>query len=830
MPQMASSFVFLLATIPAWSFSAKPILFGDYPLATAPTTWTNSPSLRQTTSPTEDGSNVRSIVLRSNPGGIGPSFAAGFHCFSPCKIYLFSVFIGNVNSGAGILRFPPPQVIWSANRAHPVSENATLELASHSGLTLRDNDGSLVWSTDVANRSVAGINVTETGNLVLFDINNSTIWQSFDHPTDTLVLGQKLAQGMRLNASINPTNWTESRLYLTLLADGLYGLVYSNPPQIYFQRGISDNNITGNKSAYIEFMNGSVAVASNSPENYIFTMPEAVSVQFMRLEWDGHLRLYDFIQSSWKEVADLMNIDNCAYPTVCGDYGICSYKQYCSCPPGNYFMAVDSRQGNLGCKLLTPISCTEKNNHELITLNNTIYFNYIDYRSMFTIDLESCKQSCLRNCSCKAAFFLYYENSSSGHCSLQSEVFSLENNQPEVTHYNALAYLKVQLTPSPPPYNSSSKGKTWSGAFLGFTLGGAVVVLGIIVLFVMWLRRGREEQEEDGIDQLPGMPTRFTFKELQVATENFARKLGEGGFGTVFEGHSGDERIAVKRLENIRHGKKDFLAEVETIGSIHHINLVRLIGFCADKMNRMLVYEYMCNGSLDKWIYCSEERDPLNWSTRYKIITAIAKGLCYLHEECRQKVLHLDIKPANILLDEKFNAKISDFGLSKLIDRDKSRVMVGMQGTPGYLAPEWQTSIITEKVDVYSFGVVLMEILCGRRNLDYSQKEENLHLIKLMEEKAKRNQLLDLIDKSLADIKFYEEEIMNALKLAMWCLQWDCTRRPSMLTVVKVLERVMEVEPSLDYNFVYSIPMVTNSVGQVVQSDPLLASVLSGPR
>ncbi|KAJ1687552.1 hypothetical protein LUZ63_018942 [Rhynchospora breviuscula] len=829
MPQMASSFVFLLATFLTWSFSVNAQPY-DYPLATAPTTWINSPSLPHTVS-SSDGSTVRSLALRLNPGGYGPSFATGFYCFSPCKIFFFSVFIVGANSGGGIVYNPPAQVIWSANRAHSVSENATLQLTSHSGLTLRDNDGTLVWSTDVTNRSVAGFNVTETGNLVLFDINNSSIWQSFDHPTDTLVLGQKLAQGMRLTASINSTNWTESRLYLTLLANGLYALVYSNPPQTYFQHAISANN-TGNKSAYIEFTNGSVVLISNSPEN-IFTMPEAVSVQFMRLEWDGHLRLYDFIQSSWKAVDDLLNVypDNCAYPTVCGDYGICSYKQYCSCPPGNYFTPVDSRQGNLGCKLLTPISCTEKNNHNLITLNDTTYFNYIDSSSITGIDMESCKQLCLRNCTCKGAFFHYGANSSSGSCYLQSEVFSLENNQPELTHYNASAYLKVQLTPSPPPYNSSRKGKTWSGALLGITLGGAVVVLGIIVSFIMWLRRGREEQEEDGIDQLPGMPTRFTFKELQVATENFARKLGEGGFGTVFEGHSGDERIAVKRLENIRHGKKDFLAEVETIGSIHHINLVRLIGFCADKMNRLLVYEYMCNGSLDKWIYCSEERAPLNWSARYKIITDIAKGLCYLHEECRQKILHLDIKPANILLDERFNAKISDFGLSKLIDRDKSRVMVGMQGTPGYLAPEWQTSIITEKVDVYSFGVVVMEILCGRRNLDYSQKEENLHLIKLMEEKSKSNQLLDLIDKTLADVEFYEEEIMNVLKLAMWCLQWDCTRRPSMLSVVKVLERAMEVEPSLDYNFVYSIPMImTNSIGQVDQSAPLLASVLSGPR
>ncbi|XP_078164448.1 G-type lectin S-receptor-like serine/threonine-protein kinase SD2-5 [Carex rostrata] len=819
---MVSSFAFLPLLL-SFSFfvNAQPY---DYPTAAAPTNWINSPSLPHTV-PTSDGSTVRSLVLRLNPAHLGPSFAAGFYCFDPCKSFFLSVFIVKANSGGGIVYASHPQVIWSANRANPVSEKATLQLTSHSGLTLHDFDGSLVWSTSGVNRSVAGINVTESGNLVLFDVNNSSIWQSFDHPTDSLVLGQKLPQGMRLTANIAVTNWTESRLYLTLLANGLYAFVHSNPPQMYFQSQISINN-KGNKSAYMEFKNGSFVVFSNSQENLI-TMPNASSVQFMRLEWDGHLRLYDFNDSSWNIVADLLYVypDNCAYPTVCGDYGICSDKQSCTCPSEN-FKPVDIRQGNKGCMLVTPISCGNMKNHELIALDDISYFNYIDSSSIsFShIDEESCKQLCLSNCTCKAAFFQYYgSNSSDGFCYLPGEVFSLENNQPDMTHYNSSAYLKVQLTPSHP---------NRSRVFLGFTLGGAVLVLLslIIGLFIMWLRRSGEEQEEEGIDQLPGMPTRFTFKELQVATENFARKLGEGGFGTVFEGYSRDERIAVKRLDNVGHKKKDFLTEVESIGNTHHINLVRLIGFCADKSNRLLVYEYMCNGSLDKWIYGSNESAPLDWPTRYKIITDITKGLCYLHEECRQRILHLDIKPANILLDENFNAKISDFGLSKLIDRAKSRVMTGMRGTPGYLAPEWLTAMVNEKVDVYSFGVVVLEILCGRKNLDYSENEECSHLIALLEEKCKSNQVFDLIDKNLSDVKLYEKEIMKVMELAMWCLQWDSSRRPTMSLVIKILEGAMEVETSLNYNFVSLMPMIPNAVEQVDESAPILASVLSSPR
>ncbi|KAM7497808.1 hypothetical protein LguiA_022222 [Lonicera macranthoides] len=217
-----------------------------------------------------------------------------------------------------------------------------------------------------------------------------------------------------------------------------------------------------------------------------------------------------------------------------------------------------------------------------------------------------------------------------------------------------------------------------------------------------------------------GTATRFSYKDLKVATENFSKKLGEGGFGSVFEGTLKDAtKVAVKCLDGLTQVKKSLLAEVETIGSIHRVNLVRLIGFCVEKSHGwILVYEYMCNGSLDRWIYHqNDEGAILDWKCRKKVVLDIAKGLTYLHEDCRQKIIRLDIKPQNILLDENYNAKVVDFGLSKLVDRNQSQVMTTMRGTPGYLAPEWLNSIITEKVDLYSFGVVVLEICCGVGNL-----------------------------------------------------------------------------------------------------------------
>lgn len=182
------------------------------------------------------------------------------------------------------------------------------------------------------------------------------------------------------------------------------------------------------------------------------------------------------------------------------------------------------------------------------------------------------------------------------------------------------------------------------------------------------------------------MTTRFSYEELKVATVSFSKKLGEGGLGSVFEGRlTNGTMIAVKRLDGLCHIKKSFLAEVETVGSIHHVNLIRLIGFCAEISHRLLVYEYMSNGSLDKWIFQKNPEIILDWQCRKKIVLDIAKGLTYLHEECTHKILHLVIKPQNVLLDGNFNAKVSDFGLSKLIERDQSQTITTMRGTPGYL-------------------------------------------------------------------------------------------------------------------------------------------------
>ncbi|KAF3614472.1 hypothetical protein FXO37_35925 [Capsicum annuum] len=201
-----------------------------------------------------------------------------------------------------------------------------------------------------------------------------------------------------------------------------------------------------------------------------------------------------------------------------------------------------------------------------------------------------------------------------------------------------------------------------------------------------------------------------------------------------------------------------------------------------------------------------------------------------LHEDCSQKIIHWDIKPQNILLDQNFNAKLSDFGLSKLIEKDKSKIVTRMRGTPGYLAPEWLSSVITEKVDVYAFGIVLLEILCGRKNLDWSHAdEEDVHLLSVFTRKVEKEQLMDILDRN-EDMQLHREAVIEMMSLAAWCLQGDFAKRPSMSLVVKALEGLVTVETNLDYNF-SNVPKVGagNEQREATISSKLL-SILSGPR
>lgn len=318
---------------------------------------------------------------------------------------------------------------------------------------------------------------------------------------------------------------------------------------------------------------------------------------------------------------------------------------------------------------------------------------------------------------------------------------------------------------------------------------------------------GRELRiEYSFLRKVAGVPIKFRFKEIEEATENFGTFLGRGASATVFKGILTDgTSVAVKKICGEERGEKEFRAEVAAIASVQHVNLVRLLGYCVVPGGpRFLVYDFIPNGSLDCWIFPrrivrNRPSGCLSWDLRYRVAVHVAKALSYLHHDCRSKVLHLDLKPENILLDENHKAIVADFGLSKLMGKDESRIVTTIRGTKGYLAPEWLLEHgISEKSDIYSYGMVLMEMIGGERNVTLigeGSERKWRYFPKILREKLRQGKLMEAVDRRVLDSGGVDErEVRRLAFVALWCVQERAALRPSMARVVEMLEGRVEVD------------------------------------
>ncbi|KAL1312906.1 hypothetical protein HN51_039480 [Arachis hypogaea] len=285
----------------------------------------------------------------------------------------------------------------------------------------------------------------------------------------------------------------------------------------------------------------------------------------------------------------------------------------------------------------------------------------------------------------------------------------------------------------------------------------------------------------------------FTLRDLELATNRFSKDnvIGEGGYGVVYRGQLiNGTPVAVKKiLNNIGQAEKEFRVEVEAIGHVRHKNLVRLLGYCIEGTHRMLVYEYVNNGNLEQWLHGGmRHHGYLTWEARIKILLGTAKALAYLHEAIEPKVVHRDIKSSNILIDDDFNAKVSDFGLAKLLGAGKSHVTTRVMGTFGYVAPEYaNTGLLNEKSDVYSFGVLLLEAITGRDPVDYGRPTHEVNLVdwlKMMVGNRRSEEVMDPNIETKPSIRALKRALLTALR----CLDPDSEKRPKMSQVVRMLE------------------------------------------
>lgn len=706
---------------------------------------------------------------------------------------------------------PNKTVVWVANRNKPIfdSFSSQLKFSEIGSLVLINESKSVIWSTknvpNVRNSTIAVL--LDNGNFVIRDIlySSQVVWQSFDYPTNTWLPGGKIGVNKLRNERQVLTNWKNSEnpaagvFSVEVESNGTSHILKWNGSETYWTTGEwTGKFFTQVPEIVLNYYITNLTYISNENESY-FTYDAASSSSFTRFVLDVNGQLRQFV---WAKDFDDWHLfwirptQVCEVYGFCGGFSICQQDvPICDCIEG--FEPKVIKDWNLGewaggCVRKTPLTCEKRGNDAFSLKPNT---RFPDNSESSTVDgIQDCELACSGNCSCIA-----YAYNDSGCFIWKNDLFNLEklssSNSTRNNFYVRVATSElVETRNSTDSVETRNSSKTSTSIIFGLVFGGAFIFIIFFATFVVIIKRRKRsnvcgESTEDFL-------MLFRYRDLKTATRNFSEKLGQGGFGAVYKGKLPNSLdIAVKELHSLNQGEKQFRAEVTTIGTIQHVNLVRLRGFCIESSKRLLVYDYMPNGSLESHLF-KRTHDILNWKMRFNIAIGIARGLAYLHEKCRDLIIHCDIKPENILLDSEYSPKVADFGLAKLLGRDFSRILTTIRGTRGYLAPEWISGeAITPKADVFSYGMLLFEIISGKRNQDllYDGTEDYFptRVAKVLNNNE-MGELINLLDYRLegaADI----EEVIRACKVACWCIQ-DLERdRPTMETVVQSLEGVSQL-------------------------------------
>ncbi|XP_010931011.2 G-type lectin S-receptor-like serine/threonine-protein kinase LECRK2 [Elaeis guineensis] len=709
--------------------------------------------------------------------------------------------------GVWLATTPNMTVVWTANRNDPPISNGSIRFSV---------GGSLLWSAPGGREEVIAQlsepatmgSMLDTGNFVLYNSSHGIVWSTFSIPTDTLLPGQSLPSQNQLYSSVSEADQSQGNYRLNNQEDAnlvLYAVgtsdiaddAYwaSNTFLIGFPLTLSLNSkgvlyLVGNNSRFTKNLTQAKASSSQGGGEIYYRAT---------LDPDGILRLYS--HTFWKNGSSTKAVewaaldDRCLVKGVCGLNSYCSLKEdeepECLCPPG--FDYVDPNQIQRGCtRNSTSGDCSNDHSNgkdaglEMHDMKNTAWLNKPFYIFPSTTSLDDCEAACLSDCFCEAALF------KDNVCTKQ--MLPLKYGR---TDGNDTLLIKVgAMNPGEGAVTCEKKNDAHAKVI---AVSIALAAFSIIVLaisgFLFWRywRFGRYKtlkHDNSVLDEETTLRS-YSYKELEMATEDFREELGKGAFGTVFRGafSKGGRMIAVKRLEKmVEDGEREFQREVKAIGRAHHRNLVKLFGFCNEGSNRLLVYEFMSNGSLAKLLF--KTKTYPSWEERVGIAMDVAKGLQYLHEELEAHIIHCDIKPENILIDDFGTAKIADFGLAKLLMPDQTRTFTGVRGTRGYLAPEWyKNAPITVKADVYSYGIVLFEIICCRRNMELEEDGN----VRILSEWVYERFLAGELEWLKKDQEVDDTELERIVKVGLWCVQNDLNLRPSMKTVILMLEDHIQV-------------------------------------
>ncbi|KAK4439873.1 G-type lectin S-receptor-like serine/threonine-protein kinase [Sesamum alatum] len=701
--------------------------------------------------------------------------------------------------------------IWVANREIPLrnSSSAALKFIQTGDLVLQDENGT-IWSsnaTRAAQNPVAQL--LDSGNLVIREANDDQpgnyLWQSFDYPTNTfsqgMDFGWNLVTGIERYFSSWKSNDDPAR------GDFTYRVDIKGYPQLVIKRGDTVLHRLGPWNG-IRFsgmpmpsvqQNLTFAIGLYINSSVIYFREDAVEksvVSKFTLSPSGTGQRWTWIERSqeWVVYYNLPS-DICDNYRLCGAHGSCSTGTSPACSCLDRFVPRDEQawvgsDWSGGCLRRTPLNCW-----------NDVFLGYSDIKlpdSQFTwfnesFTLEECEAECLRNCSCMAYSNLDIRRGGSG-CLLWFgdlvDIRQLSGEEQTIYIRMAASELEMKVKKLWHFYADCWRKNRTRKSSIMITFSRYLSVGTSELYYVVHdshVAGGPEESHKEDFE----LPT-FDLSTVTKATNSFSfsNKLGEGGFGPVYRGMLEDGReIAVKRLSRTStQGLDEFKNEVIFIAKLQHRNLVKLLGCCIQGEEKMLIYEYMPNGSLDLILFDKTKRKQLDWPKRFHIINGIARGLLYLHQDSRLRIIHRDLKASNILLDADMNPKISDFGMARSFAGNETEAnTIRVVGTYGYMSPEYAVDgLFSVKSDVYSFGVLVLEITSGQKNRGFHHKDHHHNLLGHAWILHNERRSWELVDTNLVD-SIYLSEVVRSIHVALLCVQQSPEDRPSMSSVVLML-------------------------------------------
>ncbi|XP_057788940.1 G-type lectin S-receptor-like serine/threonine-protein kinase LECRK3 [Salvia miltiorrhiza] len=711
---------------------------------------------------------------------------------SPSALYAFGFFpqttVNRSAPAVGIF-LPDKTAVWTPPSPTVPDDVVALHLTAEGRLVLRRSRGRDVDVISPSAAVIASASMLDNGNFVLYDSESRIIWQSFDHPTDTLLPGQRLLPGKEL---ISDRGGGIFRLKMQV--DGNLVQYPVNTPDTDRAGGNVSLNLDSDGRLYL--LNGSAPLRNITRGE----LPTREFVNLMRLDAGGLFRIYSLSLNppgDWNWTRRWSSTDDACVPKgFCGANSFCVQMDTvpeCRCLLGFDFIQLGNYTAGCSRAAFQWEGCPKTNgsSYEMRPVENTEWQEN-SYENLNTATVEDCSRACLADCNCEVAFF------GDGQCRKQR--LPLTYGRRSLGNSN-MALLRVTTTTtttttnSPPAIRGKVIKRERRSGILVIAIGIAFMFTGALALSISVIyahQRRRRISEDEGASLVEDICLQaFIFEHLSEATNGFEEELGRGASGTVFKGVLRQKAVAVKRLEKeFAQGEREFQTELKTIGKTYHRNLVRLLGYCLDGDNKLLVFEFMSNGSLADILF-NKERRP-SWDERMEIARDISRGILYLHQECETQIIHCDIKPQNILMDDNWCAKLSDFGLAKLLKQDQTNTHTGIRGTRGYVAPEWyQKQAITVKADVYSFGVVLLEIICCRRCVDWSRSEEEAVLEEWVHERYAAGRIGEVVGDEIEEVE--ERKVERMVKIGLWCVQYEPSLRPTMKKVLLMLEGTVEI-------------------------------------